>query len=161
MHDLLLPYLVASVAVIATAWTGSQFTSNGVKSEWYDCIKPALTPPAVVFPIVWTILYIMLAYSFGRAIASRDSLLVGLFIINLVLNAMWCYWYFRERNVVAALATIGILWASTVAILVVGKEDKAIVACVLPYLGWISFAALLNTLSIDKRCPNGKNIASN
>ena len=137
------------MGVVATAWTGSKFTSASTGSEWYQCIKPGLTPPAAVFPVVWTMLYILLIAAFGRALTTADPLLVGLFIINLILNAMWCYWYFKERNISYALGNIVALWATTISILWVGQNDKLIVACVLPYLGWITFAALLNMLSLD------------
>ena len=145
-----LMYVLAIILVATTAWTGSSFTDMGVKSEWYDCVRPGLTPPSKIFPWVWTTLYVMIAIGLGRALASGNMLLVGLFIVNLILNAMWCYWYFYMRNIAAALFTIGLLWATTMAITVVGEDDKLILVCTLPYLGWISFAALLNMLSLNR-----------
>lgn len=151
-----LMYVLALALVATTAWTGSVFTNKGVRSEWYRCVRPGLTPPAAVFPWVWTTLYIMIAVAFGSAMASGDMVLVALFIINLILNAMWCYWYFYARHVSAALVNIALLWASTLAIIVVGKANKLVVACTLPYLGWISFASLLNMVSLDKAAFCGK-----
>lgn len=53
--------IISSIAIISTAFIGSQFTKSHVDTQWYECIKPNITPPKYIFPIVWTILYILLA----------------------------------------------------------------------------------------------------
>ena len=53
--------IISSIAIISTAFIGSQFTKSNVNIQWYECIKPNITPPKYIFPIVWTILYILLA----------------------------------------------------------------------------------------------------
>ena len=51
--------LLSFVMVYAVAFIGSLFTSQGVNTDWYESIKPSMTPPNWVFPIVWNILFFL------------------------------------------------------------------------------------------------------
>ncbi len=52
------------IIVYAIAFLGSLFTSPNVNSDWYENIKPEITPPNFVFPLVWNILFFLIALSF-------------------------------------------------------------------------------------------------
>jgi tryptophan-rich sensory protein len=62
--------LISAFSIILTSYIGSIFTRKNVNTKWYDCIKPIITPPNYVFPIVWTILYILLFFVFKNILDS-------------------------------------------------------------------------------------------
>jgi len=142
------------IAVYATAFIGSIFTSNAVKSDWYESIKPSITPPGYVFPIVWNILFFLIALSFYFAIInSKDSKdkrkITGVFVTNFLLNILWSVLYFGIRNPLASFIEIIFLIASiALMILVTCKISKKSAYLLVPYLIWVCFASILNYLSI-------------
>lgn len=135
------PFLLSTIAVVVTSYLGSRFTSQGMASY----IRPKSAPPSSVFPIVWTILYIIIAYAFGLAIKSKQDIIIKLFLFNLALNVLWCYFYFARRQPHIALLIMGFLIASTVHIMQRFNNAKLLI----PYLAWLTFAALLNYESMN------------
>lgn len=142
--------LIASFAIVALAAAiGSFFTNSSVKSDWYDSIKPGITPPDFVFPIAWTILFILIAFSlyFAWTNAGKNDrkAVAWLFGTNLFLNILWSALFFGMRNPKAALIEIFFLWLSIIAMMTaVWKTDRKASWMLLPYLLWVSFAAILN-----------------
>jgi len=100
-----------------------------------------------VFPIVWTILYILLIKIFKDILDSKNKLLITLFVINLLLNIVWTYFYFGQKDIKNAFITILLILATSIIILYKNKDNKLLY---LPYVLWIGFATYLNYLSIDK-----------
>lgn len=143
--------LIASSSVIVTAFLGSYFTAKTTKSRWYECIKPSLTPPSYVFPIVWTILYIFIAIAFSRSMTNND--IRKLFAINLILNVAWCFLYFSQKQLISSFIVISLLWI-TIAQIIYMTDDIITRRLMYPYLAWITFAAILNAMSIsrDEKC---------
>ena len=140
---------VAITLVAVTAALGSLFTNASVKSDWYTQNKPKETPPNWVFPIVWTILYILIAIALSRALLANNIPMIILFIINLMLNVLWCYAYFKRQDPKSALAIITLLLVTIVAILAIAyTTDITILALLVPYLLWISFATFLNARTV-------------
>lgn len=139
-----LAILLAISSVVATSLVGQFFTNRSVSSEWYKCIKPQWTPPSVVFPIVWTTLYILIAIAFARILIEGDQLASIILAINLVLNVVWCYLFFALKKPGYAIPSIIIIWLTIVWLLWHRRTDWIFVILLLPYLLWISFATLLN-----------------
>lgn len=147
------------VLVVALAITygagivGSFFVANESNSDWYLSVRPALTPPNWVFPIVWNILYLLIAVSIWLAWTSavkRDRKYIGwAFGVNLVANALWSILYFGAKQPgVAFIDIIVILGTIIWAMIVCWKIDRRSSWLLLPYLLWVSFASVLNYLSI-------------
>ena len=61
--NFVLIFIICLLIVFLVAFLGSIFTSSGVNSLWYDSIKPKITPPNWVFPLVWNILFLLIAIS--------------------------------------------------------------------------------------------------
>jgi tryptophan-rich sensory protein len=141
-------FLIGGLSVIVTSLLSSYFTNKTVKSEWYKCISPDITPPSYVFPIVWSILYILIAISFSIAIKDDDKNTIYLFSSNLLLNILWCYLYFYKKNIKLAFVIILILITNTLAIIINMKSNIKYVLIL--YFKWLCFAALLNYKSIEK-----------
>lgn len=117
--------------------------------ELYGRIEqPPLSPPAWLFPVVWTILFLLMGTA-AYLVWMRDStgrngslLLYG---IQLIFNFVWTLIFFNLQNYLFALIWLTILW---VLILIVTiqffKESRAAGWLMIPYLLWVSFALYLN-----------------
>jgi translocator protein len=141
------------IAVSTTALVGSFFTSSRVNTDWYQTIKPALTPPNYVFPIVWNILFLMIAFSlyFAWIGSSQEekSKIKFVFGLNFFLNVMWSFFYFHLMNPLAGFFALMALWLSIVLLMInVARVSKTSMYLLIPYLIWVSFAGILNFLSI-------------
>ena len=146
-----LAYIIAFILVAATSLSGQYFTSQSSKSDWYKRITPKITPPSIVFPIVWTILYILIIIALGRALIKNNNTLVILFVINLLFNVIWCYVYFGLKNPMAAIPPLIVILITAIYIAMLAYTvDKTITYLLIPYIMWVSFALLLNCLSLRK-----------
>jgi len=115
--------------------------------DWYALLrKPPLNPPDFVFPIVWTILYVMIAIAGWRLCrASSDKKIIILFAVQTLMNWAWSFFFFKYHllgfSFAWILALIGIVcWL----IVSIRKSDRVSALLLIPYLLWISFAAYLN-----------------
>ncbi len=135
--------------VLAVSWIGSRVTLGAV-GDWYaQLARPEFAPPDWVFGPVWTLLYILMAVAAWR-IWRRDGFAgapwaLGLFLVQLALNLLWSIVFFGLQQIGLALVEIGVLWLAIVATLVLfWRRDRLAGALLLPYLAWVSFAAVLN-----------------
>ena len=116
--------------------------------EWYESLKKSsFTPESYVFPIVWTLLYIMIALSGYKYISenSEDAYGIIIFSIQIFLNVIWTYLFFTLREPKLALADIGLLWITIfLTINRFNKKSKLAAYLLIPYLGWVSYAGYLN-----------------
>lgn len=147
--------LITSLIIIAlVALIGSQFTSMSVNSQWYSSIKPSITPPDIVFPIVWSILFLLIAISLYLAWTRAEnkkqkSEIILAFGINLLLNILWSVFYFGMRNpFLALLEMIFLIVSIRIMMKVTYKISKPASYLLWPYLLWVLFAAILNYMSI-------------
>ena len=140
--------IVSIVIVYMSAYFGSLVTDVG---PWYESIKPSITPPNWVFPIVWTILFFMIGLSMyyswvNTSIKSKVFLLYG---INLVYNVLWSMYYFWFKQIGFAFYILILLWFSILLIMVYYWGKSRISSyLMIPYWLWVSFAGVLNYLSI-------------
>ncbi len=118
--------------------------------NWYsELIKPLWSPPAWVFGPVWTVLYILIAISFGRvflmAWRREVSFLVALpFILNLVFNFIFTPIQFGLKNNFLATVDILLVFCTLVwAMIVIFPRVRWIAYVQIPYLLWVSFATVL------------------
>lgn len=122
---------------------------EGMKTYSQSAVRPGFTPPDIVFPIVWTILYALMGI--GMARVQLYGSLPGrvkagnLFLFQLIINFFWPLVFFNSRAYGLALAFIALLWILTAQMIgAFGKEDRLAGILQIPYLLWLSFAALLN-----------------
>jgi tryptophan-rich sensory protein len=111
--------------------------------------KPALAPPAIVFPIAWGILYALMGISAARIYRnppSRErSLGLNLFIAQLVVNFFWSPIFFNLQAFGLAFFWLLMLWGLVLwMILTFRKTDPSAAKLQIPYLLWLTFAAYLN-----------------
>lgn len=134
------------LASFAAAWIGSQF----MPGDWYASLaKPSWNPPSGVFGPVWTILYLLMGVAawvvWREAGFSGARLALSLFIVQLVLNALWSYLFFGLQQPMVAFVEIVVLWCTIMAtMLAFWQVRPSAGALLVPYLCWVSFASALN-----------------
>lgn len=144
-------FLFSILLANSAGFLGSFFTASSVKT-WYQTInKPFFNPPSFVFAPVWTLLYILMGVSFyliwqQTKFKSKISKLArNIFLIQLILNALWSILFFGFKNPVLAFIEIIILWILIFKnIKVFAKINKTAAYLLWPYLAWVSFASILN-----------------
>ena len=123
-------------------------TNMGMES-YKAAEKPPLTPPDIVFPIVWTILFMLMAISAARVWLTDNSRLRNhgmiVYAVQLFFNFFWSVLFFNfEAYGLAFLWIIGLWVLILVMIMRFYKADKIAGLLQVPYLLWVSFAAYLN-----------------
>jgi tryptophan-rich sensory protein len=111
--------------------------------------KPPLSPPAVVFPIVWTILYALMGISAAIVATSpnrmEDSKSLNLFIAQLIVNFFWSFFFFNAQAFGFAAIWLILLWILVLLMIIsFWKVDRRAAWLQIPYLIWLTFAAYLN-----------------
>lgn len=129
---------------------GSLVTITGPGS-WYDLLaKPSFNPPSWLFFPVWSVLYILMGISLFLVLMEKRrgrevTIPLVLFGVQLVLNALWSYLFFYLESTLLGLAGILVLWIFILATMVMFFSVNRVAAILLiPYLAWVSFAAVLN-----------------
>jgi benzodiazapine receptor len=131
------------------AFVGSSATFGGLR-EWYPTLnKPSFNPPNWIFGPVWSTLYTLMAISawlvWRERGFSRGAWPLGLFLVQLVLNALWSIVFFGMRNPGAAFAELVLFWVAIAATMAAFFPIKRLAGVLLvPYLAWVSFAGVLN-----------------
>ena len=132
--------------VFAVSSTGAMFKPG----SWYEALaKPVWTPPNWLFPIAWTMLYLMIAIAgwlVWRAVGfSAAGLAFVFYIAQLLCNAAWSWLFFGIHRMDLALIDIIVLWLAVVANIIAFYALHTGAAYLLvPYLLWVTYAAALN-----------------
>jgi len=141
---------LALIGWLVICFAASALGAFFMPGEWYARLnKPAWNPPGWVFGPVWTLLYAMMAaaawlvWKQGGFAAQRRPLV--LFLGQLSLNAAWSPLFFGLQEPGIAFAEIVILWLAIVGtIIAFYRVNRTAAGLLLPYLAWVTFAAVLN-----------------
>jgi tryptophan-rich sensory protein len=146
--------LILSILIVyLVAFIGSVFTSQNTNSDWYKQNKPSITPPNYVFPIVWNFLFLLIAFSLALAWISSNKKekkkVAWIFGINFLLNILWSIFYFSMKNPLLAFFDLTALWISIILVIYITyKINRKSAYLLIPYLLWVTFAGVLNYLTI-------------
>ena len=140
------PYIIWVVITLLFAVVGSVLSGS---SEMYASLqKPPLSPPAIVFPIAWTVLYILMGIAAGGIAKSNDldkANALKIYLLQLVVNIIWPIIFFRFEAIKFALFWLLLL---IILVFVTFKAFKSINSksayLLLPYIAWLLFAFYLN-----------------
>ena len=137
VKSILVPVLVGALVGL--------ITSNAID---YETLKqPFLAPPAWVFPVVWTILYILMGVSYGilKSNNQTNEEVDFIYYLQLIVNALWSIFFF-----VFKWRLFAFLWIILLGVLVIKmirifyEQNKTAGLLQIPYIIWIVFAAYLN-----------------
>ncbi len=134
---------------LGTGILSGWLTREGTARFSETALQPPLSPPSVLFPIVWTILYLLMGISAARVsltLPSRErSRGLNLFVSQLIVNFFWSPIFFNARAYGFALLWLLLLWVLVrLMILSFRKTDPTAALLQIPYLIWLTFAAYLN-----------------
>ena len=142
------PPVLAALAAVLVAAAGAGATTT---DSWYRSLHvPSWKPPDWAFGPIWTVIFVLTATSGvvawnGEPSMSGRAAIVGTFIVNAALNIGWSVIFFRLRRPDWAFVEVVTLWLSIVVLIgVVGGVSLGASLLNLPYLAWVSAAALLN-----------------
>ena len=132
---------VGAVSCIATA--------GGIDDWFYALNKPFFNPPSAVFGPVWTLLYLLMGISLYLILRQTSSPLrtkaIIIFGVQLTLNFLWSFLFFKYRLLGIAFIEIIFIWVSIVFMInSFYSVNKKAAYLQIPYLVWVSFATLLN-----------------
>ncbi|MBR6701168.1 MAG: tryptophan-rich sensory protein [Firmicutes bacterium] len=143
----LLPLIISIGGTLAVGGLAAWLTrdSYGIYSMLE---KPALSPPAVLFPIVWGILYVLMGisvYLIYRSDCKNKDSLIELYIIQLAVNFVWPLIFFNWQMFFASFIWLVLLWFLIILMTVLFFRCSRTAAYLLiPYLLWVTFAGYLN-----------------
>lgn len=133
---------------LAVGQLGTFFMTNTSMSWYFSLQKPTWIVPNLLFPIVWTILYILMAFSawlIWRAKKPGYHTAIAFWSIQLLLNDLWTPIFFGLQNILYGLIIIDLLWITImVTMILFYKHSKFAAFLMLLYLLWVTYAGALN-----------------
>lgn len=143
--------LTMVVTCLAIGYLSGMVTRSAIVTWYPTLVKPSFNPPNWVFAPVWSMLFIMMGVAAGlvwnRLEFEKEIVKKALifFAIQLALNALWSYLFFGLHNPMLAGLEIIVLWLMIYETYVqFAKINKIAGYLFIPYLAWVSFAAVLN-----------------
>jgi len=142
-----------SITILGTLALGSLsglLTAEAVGTWYVGINKPSFNPPNWIFGPVWTMLYILMGIAAGLVWNSNvepkiKHRALGIYLLQLFLNFLWSLLFFGLRSPALAFLEIMLLWLAIVmCIRAFGPIHRTAMVLLLPYVLWVSFAAVLN-----------------
>lgn len=143
-----LSFVIPVAVCFLVGLTASYFQSDAIKNWYPTLIKPALTPPNIVFPIAWSIIYLCMGISIGLIINSMTApkrYFIRVFVFQLFFNFTWSIGFFYLEN--PLIGFINILLLDIFVINYTLKSypvNKTSSILFFPYVVWLLFATYLN-----------------
>lgn len=142
--------LLINIAIpISIGAVAAFFTASSV-STWYPTLaNPSFTPPGQLFGPVWAVLYILIGIAAYRVWQRRNDIkqfprTVAIYLIQLLLNALWSFIFFYAHQLgVAVFEILFLLVVVVVNAIVFYKIDKIAGLLFIPYILWVAFATVL------------------
>ncbi len=133
---------VAGLIVGMLTREGTQLYANAI-------VKPPLSPPGIVFPIAWTVLYALMGVGLARILLAPNALsrgrAIALFAVQLALNLAWSFIFFGAGNYGLALAELVCMLVVVILMTKAFAEVDGLAAKLqVPYVAWLCFATYLN-----------------
>jgi len=153
-----LAYFIPILLAFAVGALGSYIQGDALV-EWYPyLVKSPATPPAIVFPIAWGILYILIGISAGTMLSKGDMSVLRLWLLQLLLNFLWSVCFFALRSPFMGLLVILALDVTVFAYIVYTTGRRSAAAWLfVPYMLWLIFATYLNGyIYINNKKPKEK-----
>jgi len=146
-HNIHWKNLITAVAIpLAVGGLSAWITKDGMKA--FETVnQPPLTPPMWLFPVVWSILFVLMGIASYLVVMQKgeDTKALTLYAVQLIFNFFWSIWFFNLGWYLFAFLWLVALWiliiATTVAFYRISKPAAWLM---LPYLVWVAFAGYLN-----------------
>lgn len=142
--------LVTVPLIVLLGVASGQLSGSGYENLWFaELHKPDFMPPGYLFGMAWTLLYALIGLALAIILGARGArgrgIALSLFVVQMVLNLAWSPLFFAAHQVTAALVLILVLFAVAVVTTVrFGMIRRSAGLLMVPYLGWLIFASVLN-----------------
>lgn len=140
--------LTASIAIGLSTGLLSVLLTLGNFKAYSALLQPPLAPPGWLFPVVWTILYILLGvsvYLVYECDAEEKYIGLAVYVLQLIFNFLWLIIFFNIRNLLFAFVWLVFLWVLVLAMTIsFYRVNKTAGLLQIPYLLWVTFAGYLN-----------------
>lgn len=140
--------LIICIAIPLIVGMISSFLTGDAMVAFNSLNKPPLAPPAWLFPVAWTVLYILMgtaSFLIFRSTDSAHSTGMLLYVIQLIFNFVWSLIFFNIGAYVLAAAWLAILLLTIIALIInTAQYSKAAMIMLIPYAAWCCFAMYLN-----------------
>lgn len=150
MREKIKAYAV-SIAIALAVGGLSALLTMGNMDLYSEITKPALAPPSILFPIVWTVLYALMGISAAMIYGEKESKpkevksALTVYAISLFLNFFWSIIFFNMRAFLLSFVWLIALWASILIMIIRFYRIKPVAGLLqIPYLLWVTFAGYLN-----------------
>ncbi|MCB2013521.1 MAG: TspO/MBR family protein [Sphingobium sp.] len=149
--------------IVFLGFLSGQVANSGYQNRWFAALdKPDFMPPAWAFPTAWSIIYVLLGLALAVVLHARGArsrgLAIAFFLVQLIANYAWSTIFFRMHLVMEAFWLILFIFAiASLTAFLFARIRLAAAVLMLPYLGWLIFAAML-TQAIDQLNPNASNL---
>jgi tryptophan-rich sensory protein len=137
---------------------GAVVTADAAARFYLQLDRPRWAPPAWLFGPMWSLLYVLMAVAAYRVWRidgwGGARLELGLYVVQLVLNAAWSWFFFVRRTGLGSTIEAAMLWAGVAATMAVfWQRDTLAGVLFVPYIAWVSVALAL-TISVWRRNPS-------
>ena len=146
------PYVISIAIALAVGGLSALLTKNNM--EVYDTInRPALAPPMWLFPVVWSILFILMGISSALVWVNRDEnredafSALRVYGLQLVVNFFWTIIFFNMQAYLFAFIWLILLWVLIIIMIIQFRKISPLAAYLqIPYLLWVTFAGYLTLM---------------
>ena len=140
-------YALGVGSALAVGAVSALISSKGIRG-FEELIKPPLSPPAWLFPVAWTALYILMGIGAARVCLAHTDDTKGaltVYLAQLIVNGLWSPIFFAAKLRLAAFVWLIILIVLSILMFVRFRRiDRTAALLQIPYLVWLLFAAYLN-----------------
>lgn len=141
--------LVFVVVCLAAGRLGAAITEPALESWYRGLAKPAWTPPDIVFPVAWSLLFLAMGIAAWLVWKSAERgelrLPLTLFFGQLVINVLWSFAFFGQRNPFLGMVTLAALFLAVILTTIAFSRVSRVAGWLfLPYLLWLGYAGALN-----------------
>lgn len=138
-------YFIPVVVCLSVGVTSGELQGEALRVWYPGLVKSSLTPPPVVFPVAWSIIYVLTGISLGCVLECVNKRMVLIWAAQLFVNFAWSVLFFVLRSPVAGLVDIVILDFLVAWYLYVGfRSCRKAAWLFVPYMAWLLFATYLN-----------------
>ncbi len=144
------PYVISIAIALAVGGLSAVFTSGNM--NMYDTLnRPALSPPMWLFPVVWSILFVLMGVSSAMVYVKKDETDVSgalkVYSLQLIVNFFWSIIFFNMRAYLFAVVWLALLWILILIMIISFRKIKPLAGYLqIPYLVWVSFALYLTIM---------------
>ena len=156
--------LLCMAGLLLLGFASGWLSNSGYDNGWFRLlVKPTAMPPAWAFPVAWSLLYLAQGLALALILAAPPSparrRATLFFVAQFGLNLLWSPLFFAAHQVTAAFwLIVAMLGLAILATFAMARVRGLAAGLMVPYLVWLSFAAVLN-LRIDQLNPRAERVA--